>query len=206
MKRLFTASEANQLWLTDLTEHWTSSGKLYCCTIKDACSNRIVGYSIKSTMHADIVVDVIEHAVARRGDAAGSILHADRGSQFCSQAIARALRRNDTVRLMGRVQSAADNAAMESFWSPLQRNVLNQQRRWASRQDPRLAIVVTWIERRYHRQREQGALGGLTPSNSRPPRNHPWPSWPKPKLAPIPSSDHTSTPYDGKTSLSGVED
>jgi putative transposase len=50
---------------------------------------------------------------------------------------------------------------MESFWSLLQRNVLNQQNRRASRQDLRLAIV-TWVERRYHRQREQDALGGLT--------------------------------------------
>lgn len=49
----------------------------------------------------------------------------------------------------------------QSFWSLLQTNVLNQQR-WATRQDLRLAIVV-WIERKYHRQRAQDALGGLTP-------------------------------------------
>jgi putative transposase len=162
VKRLFTADAPNRLWLTDLTEHWTAEGKLYCCMIKDAWSNRIVGYSIKSTMHADIVVDAIEHAVQRRGDVAGCILHADRGSQFRSQAVARALRRHDMVGSMGRVASAADNAAMESFWSLLQKNVLNQQQRWATRQDLRLAIV-TWVERRYHRQREQDALGGLTP-------------------------------------------
>lgn len=162
VKRLFTADAPNRLWLTDLTEHWTAEGKLYCCMIKDAWSNRIVGYSIKSTMHADIVVDAIEHAVARRGDVAGCILHADRGSQFRSQAVARALRRHDMVGSMGRVASAADNAAMESFWSLLQKNVLNQQRRWETRQDLRLAIV-TWVERRYHRQREQDGLGGLTP-------------------------------------------
>lgn len=162
VKRLFTADGPNRLWLTDLTEHRTAEGKLYCCMIKDVWSNRIVGYSIKPTMHADIVVDAIEHAVQRRGDVAGCILHADRGSQFRSQAVARALRRHDMVGSMGRVASAADNAAMESFWSLLQKNVLNQQRRWATRQDLRLAIV-TWVERRYHRQREQDALDGLTP-------------------------------------------
>ncbi len=62
---------------------------------------------------------------------------------------------------MGRVGAAGDNAAMESFWSLLQTNVLNQQR-WASRNELRLAIVV-WIERKYHRQRAQDTLGGLTP-------------------------------------------
>ena len=51
---------------------------------------------------------------------------------------------------------------MESFWSLLQTNVLNQQR-WTTRQELRLAIVV-WTERKYHRQRAQDALGGLTPN------------------------------------------
>jgi putative transposase len=135
---------------------------VYCCMIKDAFSNRIMGYSIKPHMHAALVVDAIEHAVTRRGDVAGCILHADRGSQFRSESVRRALKRHDMVGSMGRVASAADNAAMESFWSLLQKNVLNQQRRWATRQDLRLAIV-TWTERRYHREREQDALGGLTP-------------------------------------------
>ena len=49
----------------------------------------------------------------------------------------------------------------QSFWSLLQTNVLNQQR-WATRQELCLAIVV-WIERKYHRQRAQDTLGGLTP-------------------------------------------
>jgi putative transposase len=62
---------------------------------------------------------------------------------------------------MGRAGTCADNAAMESFFSLLQKNVLNR-RRWATRQDLRLAII-TWIETTYHRRRRQGALGRLTP-------------------------------------------
>ena len=62
---------------------------------------------------------------------------------------------------MGQVGSAADNAAMESFFSLLQKNVLNR-RRWATREELRIAIV-TWIERTYHRRRRQAALGRLTP-------------------------------------------
>ena len=62
---------------------------------------------------------------------------------------------------MGRVGACADNAAMESFFSLLQKNVLDRQR-WPSREDLRLAIV-TWIERTYHRRRRQRALGKLTP-------------------------------------------
>ena len=81
--------------------------------------------------------------------------------QFRSRAMAKKLRREDMIGSMGRVGAAGDNAAMESLWSLLQINVLNQQR-WPTRQEPRLAIVV-WIERKYHRQRAQGTLGGLTP-------------------------------------------
>ena len=62
---------------------------------------------------------------------------------------------------MGQVGSAGDNAAMESFFSLLQKNVLDRQR-WATREDLRIAIV-TWIERTYHLRRRQTSLGRLTP-------------------------------------------
>ncbi len=62
---------------------------------------------------------------------------------------------------MGKVASAADNAAMESFFSLLQHNVLNRGP-WRTREQLRIAIV-TWIERTYHRRRRQDALGRLTP-------------------------------------------
>ncbi len=62
---------------------------------------------------------------------------------------------------MGRVGAAGDNAAMESFFALLQKNVLNR-RRWATRAQLRIAIV-TWIERTYHRRRKQASLGRLTP-------------------------------------------
>ena len=62
---------------------------------------------------------------------------------------------------MGQVGSAGDNAAMESFFSLLQKNVLNRQP-WATREALRIAIV-TWIERTYHRRRRQHSLGRLTP-------------------------------------------
>ena len=82
VRRVFTADEPNQVWVADITEHWTDEGKLYCCAIKDLFSNRIVGWAIDSRMKARLVVAAIEMAVARRGgDVAGCILHSDRGSQ-----------------------------------------------------------------------------------------------------------------------------
>ena len=161
VKRHFAARASNQLWLGDITEHWTGEGKLYVCAFKDVYSNRIVGYSIDSRMKSRLAVAALNNAVARRGDVAGCVVHTDRGSQFRSRKFVRALGRHDMVGSMGRVGAAGDNAAMESFFSLLQKNVLNRQP-WATREELRIAIV-TWIERTYHRRRRQDSLGRLTP-------------------------------------------
>ncbi|OPZ49539.1 MAG: Integrase core domain protein [bacterium ADurb.BinA028] len=165
VERDFTATGANQLWLTDITEHRTGEGKLYMCAVKDVWSNRIVGYAIDSRMKARLAVRALENAVdnrARQGvDVAGCIVHSDRGSQFRSKKYLRALHRHDLAGSMGQVGSSADNAAMESWFALLQKNVLNR-RTWATRDQLRLAIV-TWTERTYHRRRRQARLGKLTP-------------------------------------------
>ncbi|WP_121830083.1 IS3 family transposase [Streptomyces sp. S1] len=159
--RDFTASGPNRLWLADITEHATGDGKLYLCAIKDVFSNRIVGYSIDSRMKSRLAVTALENAVARRENVDGCILHSDRGSQFRSQKFVRALDRYRMAGSIGRVGAAGDNAAMESFFSLLQKNVLDR-RSWTTREELRIAIV-TWIERTYHRRRRQAALGRLTP-------------------------------------------
>jgi transposase InsO family protein len=158
--RDFTAPEPNVLWLTDITEHPTAEGKLYLCAVKDACSKRIVGYSIDSRMTAALAVNALRNALALRGRV-DTVVHSDRGSQFRSHAYVSQLRRARLRGSMGRVGACADNAAMESFFSLLQKNVLNRQR-WQTREQLRLAIVV-WIERTYHRRRRQDALGRMTP-------------------------------------------
>jgi putative transposase len=81
--------------------------------------------------------------------------------QFRSRKFVAELTRAGLAGSMGRVGACADNSAMESSFSLLQKNVLDR-RRWATREQLRLAIV-TWIERTYHRRRRQRALGRLTP-------------------------------------------
>jgi transposase InsO family protein len=165
VQRDFTASGPDQLWLADITEHPTREGKLYLCAVKDVFSNRIVGYSIDSRMKSLIAVAALSNAVARRradgADVAGCVLHTDRGSQFRSRTLGHGLHRHNMVGSMGRAGAAGDNAAMESFFSLLQKNVLDR-RSWDTREELRIAIV-TWIERTYHRRRRQAALGRLTP-------------------------------------------
>ena len=163
VQRNFTATAPNQLWLSDITEHWTREGKLYLCAIKDVFSNRIVGWAIDERMKARLVVAAIEMAVARRdGDLAGCILHSDRGRQYRARKVHRALAHHGMVGSMGQVGSAGDNAAMESFFALGQKNVLNTRPSWPTRDGLRIEIV-TWIERTYPHRRRQRSLGRLTP-------------------------------------------
>jgi putative transposase len=161
VKRDFTAPAPNRLWLTDITEHPTSEGKLYMCAVKDVYANRIVGYSIGARMKASLAVKALRNAVTLRNPHTHVVVHSDRGSQFRSKKFVRALKTNNLKGSMGRVGSCADNAAMESFFALLQKNVLDRKE-WATRQELRLAIV-TWTEKTYHRKRRQRALSRLTP-------------------------------------------
>jgi hypothetical protein len=95
-------------------------------------------------MTSQLAVDALANAVALRHPA-GTVVHSDRGSQFRSHAFVRTLQAAGLHGSMGRVGACADNAAMESFFSLLQKNVLNR-RQWTTRDELRLAIV-TWIER-----------------------------------------------------------
>jgi putative transposase len=160
VQRKFSAKRPDALWLTDITEHRTDEGKLYLCAIKDVFSNRIVGYSLSDRMKASLAVAALHNAIGSRG-ITRAIVHSDRGSQFRSRKFTRTLANNGLVGSMGRVGACADNAAMESFFSLLQKNVLDTKR-WQTRAELRSAIV-RWIEVTYHRRRRQRRLGKLTP-------------------------------------------
>ena len=64
VQRDFTAAAPDTVWVTDITEHPTAEGKLYCCAIKDLFSNRIVGYALDERMTAQLAVNALRTAVA----------------------------------------------------------------------------------------------------------------------------------------------
>jgi putative transposase len=159
--RNFTAAGPDRTWLTDITEHPTGEGKLYLCAFKDVYSGRIAGYPMSSRMTAGLAVSALRNAIALRDPAGTLVVHSDRGSQFRSAAFVATLEDHGLTGSMGRAGACGDNAAMESFFALLQKNVLDRQR-WSTREQLRLAII-TWIERTYHRRRRQRRLGRLTP-------------------------------------------
>jgi transposase InsO family protein len=136
----FIATAPNHVWLTDITEHSTRQEKLYLCAVKDCYSNKIVGYSIDSRMKSGVAASALRNAIGLRSPA-GTICHCGRGSQLRSKKVARILKEQRLLGTMGRVGPSGDKAAMESFLTLLQKNVLDT-RRWNTREDLRLAIVV----------------------------------------------------------------
>ena len=80
--RDFGRSQANELWVTDITEHPTREGKVYCCVVLDAWSRRVVGWSIDSSPNAALVTNALGMAIDGRRPAEGTtVIHSDQGTQ-----------------------------------------------------------------------------------------------------------------------------
>ncbi len=161
VQRCFIADAPDRLWVTDITEHPTAEGKVYCAAVLDVFSRTVVGWSIADHMRSELVVDALEMARWRRRPAPGAVVHSDRGSQYTSWIFGHRLRAAGLLGSMGRVASSVDNGLMESFWSTMQRELLDRQR-WDSKGDLGSAIFE-WIEAFYNPRRRHSALGYLSP-------------------------------------------
>ena len=84
--RSFARSERDRLWVTDITEHPTREGKVYCCVVLDAFSRRVVGWSIDSSPTAGLVTNALGMAIGSRNPYPGTLIHSDQGTQFTSWA------------------------------------------------------------------------------------------------------------------------
>jgi len=159
--RKFARSELDELWVTDITEHKTREGKLYCCCVMDTCSRRIVGWSIDSIQDSQLVVNALDMAISQRKTKRGSIVHADHGTQFTSWSFTDTVRQAGLMPSFGSVGDAFDNAMMESFWSTMQIELLDRKR-WTTRVELANAIFE-FIEVFYNRRRRHSQLGYVSP-------------------------------------------
>lgn len=164
VNRAFTVTGPNKLWLTDITEHPTTEGKVYCAAVMDAFSRRILGWSIAHHMRTDLVIDALGMAeLRRRPDTGATILHSDHGTQFTSWAFGKRLRDAGLLPSMGTIGDCYDNSMMESFWGTLQLEVLDTKS-WETRSELANAIFE-WIECWYNSTRRHSSLGMLSPIN-----------------------------------------
>ena len=86
VERMFTRKAPNRLWVTDITEHRSYEGKVYCAVVLDTFSRRVVGWSIDSSQTAALVTNALGMAIANRDPQGGGIIHSDHGVQFTSWA------------------------------------------------------------------------------------------------------------------------
>jgi transposase InsO family protein len=118
VKRDFHPDAIDQLWTSDITYMQVGDGEAYMCAVRDEGSSRVLGFSVANHMRTEIVLDALGQAVrARSGRVAGTIFHADRGSQFSDGKVAKFCDRAGLVRSMGATGSCFDHASAESFWS-----------------------------------------------------------------------------------------
>ena len=166
VERNFTVTEPNRLWVTDITEHPTEEGKVYCAAVLDAFSRRIVGWSIADHMRTELVTDALGMAILRRypseKDAENpTIMHSDHGSQYTSWAWGKRLRDADLLSSMGTVGDCYDNAMMESFWGTMQIELLDRKK-WSTREQLASAIFE-WLECWYNPKRRHSSIGMHSP-------------------------------------------
>jgi putative transposase len=143
------------------TEHPTREGKVYCAVVLDACSRRVIGWSIETTPTAALVTNALGMAIESRKPAAGTLIHSDQGVQFTSWAFSQRAKASGLVPSMGGVGACYDNAMIESFWSRMQVELLDRQR-WRTRLELANAIF-DYLEIFHNRQRRHSSLGMLSP-------------------------------------------
>jgi len=157
----FTASRPNEKWVSDITYVWTDEGWLYLAVVLDLYSRAVIGWSMNRRMTQQLVSDALTMALFRRGFPKGTIIHSDRGSQYCSAAYQRLIEANGVRCSMGRRGNCYDNAAMESFFHTLKVELVHRQR-FASR-DVARQVIFEYVESYYNRRRKHSAIGHQIP-------------------------------------------
>jgi putative transposase len=175
VQRTFSASTPNQVWVADLTYVPTQQGFLFLAVVLDACSRRVVGWSMAAHLRTELVVAALDMALQHRRPLVGVIHHSDHGSQYTaantrqpihgSQYTAAAFQercRQLGVRSsMGSVGDCYDNALAESFFATLECELLARTA-FRTHAEARTALF-DYIEIFYHRQRRHSTLGYLSP-------------------------------------------
>ncbi len=132
VQRNFTVDRPNVLWLTEITEHPTREGKVYCCVVLDAFSRRVVGWAIDRRCETPLVNDALSMASQSRATSTTSVIHSDHGSQFTSWGFSEVVRKYHHLGSMGTIGDCYDNAPTESFWGPMQIE-LPKRKKWRRR-------------------------------------------------------------------------
>ncbi len=163
LQRSFAATEADKIWVADITYVATREGFLYLAFILDVHSRRIVGWAMESHLRTELVVDALQMAVWRRKPAPGLVHHSDQGVQYTALSFSERLKEVGITPSMGRTGSALDNAMAESFVSTLKAELVSNLE-FPSRQAAKTAIFE-YLETFYNARRLHSSLGYRSPAD-----------------------------------------
>jgi len=166
VNRDFTATKPDEIWAADVTQFWTQEGWLYFAGVIDLYSRRVVGWAMSSSPDADLVIDALLMGFERRRPDEKLIHHSDRGAIYTSLALGNRAAELGVTRSFGSTGDCYDNAAVESLWATLKRdlNWIYGKKTWQSRDLLRSAIF-DYIEGFYNPQRIQKRLGYRSPAD-----------------------------------------
>ena len=162
VKRQFTATDINQLWVADMTYLPTWAGFIYLAVVIDVYSRKVVGWAFSEQMSSDLVIAALNMAITTRRPVS-VIHHSDQGSQYTSLAFGKRCAEMGVKPSMGTVGDAYDNAMAESFFASLECELINR-RSWQTKSQARLA-VFTWLESWYNPLRRHSGIGYKSPNN-----------------------------------------
>ena len=161
LNREFTVDQPDRAWVTDITYIRTWQGWLYLAVVLDLYSRKVVGWSMKPTIHRELVLDALMMAVWRRKPTTAVLIHSDQGSQYGSDDWIRFCQANQLTPSMSRRGNCWDNAVAESFFSSLKKERI-KKRIYKTRELAR-ADIFDYIEVFYNRSRRHSHIGGVSP-------------------------------------------
>jgi putative transposase len=161
VRREFRPAGPDRLWVADIKYVPTWQGYLFLACVIDAWSRKVVGWSMRDDVQADLVVDALGMAVTRRRPKPGLVHHSDRGTQYTSLAFGKTMQEAGILPSMGRRGDAFDNAVAESFFATLETELLDRHS-FQTRDQARLALFY-WIEGFYNSRRHHSTLGQRSP-------------------------------------------
>jgi putative transposase len=161
LARGFVVDHPNEVWVTDITYIRTWAGFLYLAAVMDLYSRKIVGWSMKTSLHRDIVIDALLMAVWRRKPKTKVLVHSDQGSQYGSFDCRKFLETHNLKPSMSRRGNCWDNAVAESFFSSLKKERV--RRKVYHSVEEAKAEVFDYIEMFYNPRRRHSHLGDISP-------------------------------------------
>lgn len=163
LKREFAVTAPDRVYCSDITYVWTKEGWLYLAIVLDLFSRRVVGWSMSNRITKELAINALKMSTWRRRPERGLVFHSDRGSQYCSNAFQKELKKYGMISSMSRRGDCWDNSVAESFFSTLKiERIFDSVYR--TREEAR-AEIIDYIEMFYNSKRRHSYLGYLSPND-----------------------------------------